>query len=143
MEGEKIACSSVPALHGTAPNDLAQFAYIDMGEISSDDIYILMVCDDLSAYKWFLSFTDTAAENSTGAIIEWAAALGAPISLMSDGLTHFCYRTMRLVSKGLKVLHHFTLSYCPRSNKVIERLGKQLLRTFRVITSECRIQFDE
>lgn len=72
-----------------------------------------MLRDDHSDYKWLFSFPNTAAENATRAIIDWAGAFGVRKSLMSDGPTHFKNETIRMVAKGLKVPHHFTLPYCP------------------------------
>lgn len=46
---------------------------------------------------------------------------------MSDRPTHFKDNTIRLVSKGLKVLHYFTLPYCPWSNGAVERLCCELI----------------
>ena len=51
--------------------------------------------------------------------------------------------TVRLLTKGLKVPHHFTLPYTPWSNGSIERLGKELLRVFRSVISELRMRFEE
>lgn len=83
------------------------------------------------------------AENAATTIIDWSAAFGVPKALMSDWLSHFKNETIRLVSKGLCVPHHFTLPYCPRSNGLIERLGKELIRTARSVLSELQLRFEE
>ena len=62
---------------------------------------------------------------------------------MSDGPTHFRNETVRVVAKGLKVPYHFTVPYCPWSSGGVERLGKELLRVFRSITSELQMSFTE
>lgn len=64
-----------------------------------------------SAYCWLFAFGDTLAENAVRAIIDWFAALGVPRDQMSYGPTQFRSEILRLVSKGLKVPHHFMLSY--------------------------------
>ena len=94
-----------------------------------------MLRDDHTDYKWVFAFPDTAAENTAHAIIDWCVAFGVP-ALMSDGRTNFKNETIRLVSKGLKVPHHFTLPYCPWSNGAVERLGKELIRISRAVLSE-------
>lgn len=141
--GERVPRPFGPAVHGTSPNDLLQFDYIEVAPSASAEKYVLMLRDDHSDYKWFFAFPDTSAENAARAIIDWAAAFGAPKCLMSDGPTHFKNETVRLVSKGLKVPHHFTLPYSPWSNGAVERLGKELMRTFRSITSELQLRPDE
>lgn len=78
---------------------------------------------------WFFACPDTSGENAAQAIADWCAAFGVLNFLKSDGLTHFKNETIRLVSKGLKVPHHFTLPYTPRSNGAVlwkERLFEAL-----------------
>lgn len=51
--------------------------------------------------------------------------------------------TLRMLDKGLRTPHHFTLPYFPWSNGAIERLGKELLRVARSILSELQQRSDE
>lgn len=131
------------AMHGTKPNDVLQFDYIELLPSKNGCKYVLMLRDDLSDYKWFFEFADTLATNAATAIIDWCAAFGVPKSLLSDGPTHFKNETVRLVCEGLRVPHHFTLPYCPWSNGAVERLGKELLRVFRAVLSELQMRHDE
>ena len=83
--GGKVPRPFGPAFHGSAPNDVLQFHYIDMGLAADGTKYILMLRDDHSDYKWFFAFADTSAQNAAQAIIDWCAAFGVPKSLISDG----------------------------------------------------------
>jgi len=143
LGGEKIPRPFGPSVHGTKPNDLLQFDYIHLGPSHNGDQYVLMMRDDHSDYKMFYCFPSTDAENAATAIIEWCSLFGVPGRLMSDGPTHFKNETVRLVSKGLKVPHHFTLPYCPWSNGAVERLGKELLRVLRATLSELQMDNKE
>lgn len=89
------------------------------GTASDGANYFLMMRDDFSNFKWFFPFADTSAVNATTGIIDWCAAFGVPKSLMSDCPTHFRNEKIRLVAKGLRVLHHFTLPYGPWSNGAV------------------------
>lgn len=120
---EKIPRPFGPAVHGTKPNDLLQLDYIELGPTERGHNYVLMLRDDHSDYKLFIAFPTTNSENAA-AIIEWCAAFRVPNGLMSDGPTHFKNEVVCLVTKGLKVPHHFTLPYCPWSNGAVERLGR-------------------
>eukprot|EP00737_Agarophyton_chilense_P004793 gb/GEZJ01006384.1/.p2 GENE.gb/GEZJ01006384.1/~~gb/GEZJ01006384.1/.p2 ORF type:complete len:161 (-),score=13.18 gb/GEZJ01006384.1/:638-1120(-) len=62
---------------------------------------------------------------------------------MSDGPTHFKNETIRLVSTGLMVPHHFTVPYSSWSNRAVERLGKELLRVLRATFSEFQMRPEE
>ena len=141
--GEKVPRPLGPAVHGTAPNDLLQFDYIEIGPSRNADKYILMLRDDHSDYKWLFAFPNTAAENAAQAIVDWCAAFAVPQGLMSDGPTHFRNETIRLLCKSLRVPHHFTLPYSPWSNGAVERLGKEILRALRALTSEFQMDFKE
>lgn len=63
--------------------------------------------------------------------------------LMSDGPTNFKNETLIRLANGLRVSHHFTVPYSPWSNSGIERLGKGMLRVFRLVTSEYQIHLTE
>lgn len=130
---EKVPRPFGLALHGTTPNDLLHFDYMEICKSSAGEKYILILRDDHSDYCWLFPFSDTSAENSANAIIDWCALFAVPNSLMSDGL----------VKKGLKFPHHFTLPYTPWSNGALERLGEEILRVLRAFTSEVQMRLDE
>lgn len=127
------------AVHGTAFNDLLQFDYLEISKAILREKYILMLRDDHSNYCRRFAFPDTSAENAARPIIDWSAAFGVPSESMSYRPTHFKNGTVRLVTKGLSVPHHFTLLYISWSSGGIERLVEVLLRTFRPVTSELQL----
>ena len=125
-----------PALHGLAPNDLLQFDFLEMAPSNTDMKYILMIRDDFSGYCWLLPLINADSENAADALIEWVSTFTVPKSLMTDGGSHFRNETVRLLTRGLRVPHHFTLPYTPWSNGAVERLGREVLRIFRTTLSE-------
>ena len=58
---------------------------------------------------------------------------------MSNSLTYFKNDNLRQLLKSLKTKHHSTLPYAPWSNKAVERLGKELLCSSRVLLSELKL----
>ena len=62
---------------------------------------------------------------------------------MTDGDTHFRNDTVRLLTRGLRIPHHFTLPYTPWSNGAVERLGKKISRIFRATLSDYRMAESE
>lgn len=141
--GEKMPPPFGPAVHGTRPNDLLQFDYIDLGDSKNGDKYVQLLRDDRSDCKRFYCLPDTGAENAATAVIEWCSIFGVPKMLMSDGPTHFKNETLQLVWKGLKVPHHCTLAYCPWSDGAVERLGRELICVLRETLSELRMDNKE
>ena len=51
--GETVPRPYGPAIHGTKPNDLLQFDYIELCQPPGGSKYVLMLGDDHSDYKWF------------------------------------------------------------------------------------------
>lgn len=86
-------------MHGTKPNSLLQFDYIELVQSKHSEKYLLMVCDDYSSYAWLFAFPEITAKNATRAIIDWSAAFGVPHGLMSDGHTHLKNEMLRLIKK--------------------------------------------
>lgn len=102
-----------------------------------------MLHDDHSDNKWYFALSDTSAENAERAIIDWYTAFVVPKLLISNGPTNFKNETVRLVSKSLKVLHHFCLPYHTWSNGAVERLGKELIGVLRLACSEFQLRSEE
>lgn len=78
-----------------------------------------MLRDDHIGYCWFYPSPTTNAETAADSLVDWSAAFGVPVYIMSDGPAHFKNETIRRLTKGLRTHHHFTLSYCPWSNGAI------------------------
>lgn len=55
---------------------------------------------------------------------------------MSDGPTQFKNESVQRVTNGLEVPHHFALPYTLWTTGAEERLGKEVLKTFRSVLSE-------
>lgn len=70
------------------------------------------------------------SKNAADGLLEWASTFTVPISLMTDGGSHFRKEALRRLTRDLRVPHHFTLPYTPWSNGAVERLGKEILRIF-------------
>lgn len=143
VKGEIVPRPFGPAVHGTSPNDLLQFDCIKIAEANSGEKYVLMLREDHSNYCWSYACSETSAEYVARAIVDWSAALGVPLQLMSDEPTHFKNEVLRIVAKELRVPHHFTLPYWPWSNGTVERLGKELLRLLRSVVSEFWFKHEE
>lgn len=62
---------------------------------------------------------------------------------MSDGSTFFKNETIRMLAKSLKVPDHFIPTCTPWSSGAVERLSKELLRSFREDLSKLRLDCNE
>lgn len=79
------------------------------------------------------------AETATTLIHFWCADFGVLNGLMFDGPTHFRNKTLRFVSKGLKVPHRFTFPSTHWINGAIEDLRRELLRVIRLVMLEYKL----
>lgn len=102
-----------------------------------------MLRDDLSCYKLFSCMPNTDVENAAIIIIKWGIMFGVPTTFMSDCSTHFKTEAFRLVAKGLKVHHNFTLAYCTWSNGAVERLDLQRLCVRAAILSALQVSRED
>lgn len=102
-----------------------------------------MLRHDHSGYFWLFEFPNIVAKNAATAIIKFSAPSRVPEALMPNGPTKFRNKNVRVVAKGLSLLLHLTLSYFPRSNGAIERLGRELLCMARLVLYELRPRFKE
>jgi len=139
--GKRVPRPFGPSVHGTAPNDLLQFDFLEIGPGADGIKYILMMRDDFSSYCWLFPFSNANSDSTAMALLEWSSSFNVPRMLMSDQGTHFKNETVRKLSRALKVPHHFTLPHTPWSNGAVERLGKEILRTFRTAVSELQVPF--
>lgn len=112
-------------------NSLLQFYYIEICLNPTGEKCILMLRDYHSGYSWLYPSGTMSAGTASHTILDWTTAFVVPSQLMSDGPSHFKNETVRLLTKGLRTRHHFTLAYFPRSNGAVKRLGKELLRVAR------------
>lgn len=126
------------------PNDLVQFDYIESGPSSDGSKFILMVCDGKYDSNWFFPFhTGTATGNASTAMIDLCELFGIINGPMYYGTIHFKNDSFRALKKALKIPHHLTRPYTPWRKFSVERLEKEISRTFLSIISELRIGFDE
>lgn len=87
--GERGPRPSGPIVHGTAPNNLAQFDIVEIAQERTGENYVFWLRNDNFDQKRFYAFTDIAADSAAQVIIDWCAAIGVPKMLMFNGPTHF------------------------------------------------------
>lgn len=99
-----------PAVHGTGPNDLFQFDYIDSLPVSTGEKFVPTLRDDHSSYFQLFTFLDTVSENAARAVIYWCAVFGVPRGLMPMALLISKIKRSGWCAKANVCL---TTSHCP------------------------------
>lgn len=103
-----------PEIHGTTPNTLLQFDYTNKEASSTANEYMLMLRNDHSGYSWCYPSKTISPERAAHTLLDWSAASGAPLQLMSDNPTHFEKETIshltfvRRITSGFPIAHGLT-----------------------------------
>lgn len=98
-----------------------------------------MLRDDQSGYARLYACSSPNSKQEAHSIIDWCAAFGLLLGIVSYSLTQFRNKTLRCVSKVLKCPHYFTQKNWSCSNGSVERLGGDVLRKTRAISSKLQL----
>ena len=66
---------------------------------------------------------------------KWRASLGVPKAFTIDGGTHFIRQVMHMVSSRLGVVHHFGVANVWWSHGTLERMNREVVKTFCAVLS--------
>jgi hypothetical protein len=68
------------------------------------------------------------------------AAYGVCTTWVSDQGSHFKNTLVEGLRQTLRTRHHFTLAYAPRSNGTVEVVNREIMRVFRALSGDFRMQ---
>jgi hypothetical protein len=101
---------------------------------STGNSYILCCVDRFSRWVELIATPSATAEAAARALHDfWFTSHGLPVSLVSDGGSHFDNRLMKELSRLLEVNHHIAIPYHPQSVGVVERMNRTVVDTVRAI----------
>lgn len=72
-------------------------------------------------------------------VFDWSAAFDVQNGSIPDGPTHFKNEKIRLISKNIKIQHHFTFPHSHWSNGAVKLLGQDVPKVFRSVTSKLQM----
>ena len=134
-------------VHGTEVGDVLHFDYLSLGESDAIDMgglvdegyqHVLVLMDDVSRFVWLEEAVSCSMEVAARSVLKWCASFGVPKAFTSDGGTHFTGQVMQMVSSRLGVVQHFGVANVSWSHGTVERMNREVLRTFRAVLSERR-----
>ncbi|CAN0328324.1 unnamed protein product, partial [Ascophyllum nodosum] len=94
--------------------------------------------DDVSRFVWLEEAVSCSMEVAARSVLKWCASFGVPKAFTSDGGTHFTEQVMQMVSSRLGVVHHFGVANVSWSHGTVERMNREVVKTFRAVLSERR-----
>ena len=71
-------------------------------------------------------------------VLKWYASFGAPNAFTSDDGTHFTGQVMQMVSSRLGLVHQFGVANVPGSQWTVQRMNREVVKTFCAVLSERR-----
>ena len=127
--------------------DVLHFDYLSLGE--SDVIntgglvdggykHVLVLMDDVSRFVWLEGAVSCSMEVAARSMLKWFASFGVTKAFTSDGGTNFTGQVMQMLSSRLGVVHHFDVANASWSHGTMERMNREVVRTFRAVLIERR-----
>ena len=144
--GNAIPCPLVDLVHGTEVGDVLHFDYLSLGKSDAIDMmgglvdggykHVLVLMDDVSRFVWLEEAVSCSMEVAARSVLKWCASFGVPKTFTSDG-THFTMQVMQMVSR-LGVVHHFGVANVSWSHGTVDRMNREVMKTFCAVLSERR-----
>ena len=134
-------------VHGTEVGDVLHFDYLSLGESDAIDMsglvdggykHALVLMDDVTRCVWLEEAVPCSMEVAARSVLKWCASFGVPKAFTSDGGTHFTGQVMQMVSSRLGVIRHFGVTNVSWSHGTVERMNREVVKTFRAVLSERR-----
>jgi len=124
------------------PNEVIHFDYLYIRSSNSEEIpeYVLVIIDGFSRFVWLTAHKHANAENVVKALLQWFGLFGTVKRWVSDQGRHFLNSVLREMRNHLGVDHHFTATYAPWSNGLVERANKEVVTMLRTLVSEAKIE---
>ena len=132
-------------MHGTEVGNVLHFDYLSpekrgaigvAGLVEGSYEHLLVFMEDVGRFVWLEEAAFCSSEVAARAVLKWCALFGVPRAFVSDGGTHFAGETMKMVSARFGVTHHFGVANVSWTSGTIERMDREVVRTFGAILSK-------
>ena len=98
--------------------------------------HVLVLMDGVSRFVWLEEAVSCSMEVASRSVLKLCASFGVPKVFTSDDGTHFTGQVMQMVSSRLGVVHHFGVANVLWSHGTVERMNREVVKTFRAVLSE-------
>lgn len=103
------------------------------------ELYSLLLRDDLSAFLRLWPFVAATSPTAAATVTPWIATFGTMDWLLSDQGSDFQNAQMNNEANELKVGYHFTTAHCPWDNGSGGRVYREVLRACLAVLYEFRL----
>lgn len=126
-------------MHAERPNELLHWDYVYMGPSNKGYEYILVFKDDASNFVWLYPCKSADTTNTYEGLLSWFSTFGICYTWDTDQGTHFKNDVIATLKHNLGAHHHFTTARSPWANGTVEVVNRELLRLFRSLISEWKM----
>lgn len=105
--------------------------------------YLLVIKDDALKYLLLWETLTADANSVVRALLHWFSLFGVAYCWVTDQGSHFKNTVIADLQHQLGAQQHFTTARCPWANGTVENAMKQVLRVFRVLLSEWKMEPNE
>jgi transposase InsO family protein len=137
--GSRVPRPLGEALHADKHNVVLHFDFLYIGKSSSGPIYSL-VLRDMSGYVRLWPCENADAASKVDELTTFFAAFGVCKTWVSDQGSHFKNSLVVGLRQTLRTRHYFTLVYTPWSNGAVEVVNREIMRVFRALLGQFRMQ---
>lgn len=100
------------SVHGTKPNDLIQFSYLELGQSSTENEYVLQTWKFWTGYFLFSRLQNPNSISAGYSILDWRVQFVTSRELVFNRPSRFRNVTVRHVTNDLQAPLYYTLFYC-------------------------------
>ena len=122
------------APHATKPSELIHWDYLSMG-----DGYLFVVKDDATNFIALYPTERADARQTARFLMNWFGVHGPCYEWVSDQGSHFKNEVIAELQHVMGAKHHFMVARCPWANGTVENAMKHVLKAFRALLSEWRM----
>ena len=132
-------------VYGTEVDDVLYFDNLSFGKsdaidtgglVDGDYKHVLVLMNDASRFIWLEETVSYSMEVAARSELKWCASFGVPKVFTSGGGTHFTVQVMQVVSSRLGVVHHFGVADVSSSHGTVERMNREVVKTFSAVLCE-------
>ena len=104
---------------------------------------LLVMVDDASMFLGLHGAHEATADETVDGLEAWGAYFGIPSTWVTDGGSHFNNTVIDELKRRYGAVHHIVVAYSPWANGTVENMMRKLLKVFRVLLAEFRMEEKE
>ena len=130
-----------PLKHASRPNEMLHSDFLSLG----NGRYIITLVDDFSRKTLIMAAERPESDNFLRIMTMWKAINGTAVELIvcTDQGSHYCNQFVQAFKLLFPFVHKISVVYAPWSNGPAEAINKEILKYFKNMISQYRLEEDD